>query len=86
VVFHVHDEVVLEVPRPRAEESLHRLVEIMVSPPRWAAGFPVAAEGFASPRYTKGAFRGWPQLEQSSRDVSCQPRAGQDGRRSSGGP
>ena len=86
VVFHVHDEVVLEVPRPRAEESLHRLVEIMVSPPRWAAGFPVVAEGFASPRYTKGAFRGWPQLEQSSRDVSCQPRAGQDGRRSSGGP
>ena len=86
VVFHVHDEVVLEVPRPRAEEALHCLVEIMVSPPRWAAGFPVVAEGFASPRYTKGAFRGWPKLELSSRDVPCQPRTGQDGWRSSGGP
>jgi hypothetical protein len=58
----------------------------MVSPPRWAAGFPVVAEGFASPRYTKGAFRGWPQLELSSRDVPGQPRTGQDGRGSSGGP
>jgi DNA polymerase len=62
-VFHVHDEVVLEVPRPRAEEALHRLIAIMTTPPPWAAGFPIVVEGFASPRYTKSPFRGWPRRE-----------------------
>jgi DNA polymerase len=74
VVFHVHDEVILEVPRPRAEEALHRLVEIMVSPPKWAADFPIVAEGFASPRYTKGPFGGWPRYESSSGDVTAKAR------------
>jgi hypothetical protein len=68
VVFHVHDEAVLEVPRPRAEEALQRLVEIMVTPPPWAADFPIVAEGFVTPRYTKSPFRGWPKLELSSDD------------------
>lgn len=53
VVLHVHDEIVIEVPEDRADESLRRMLEIMSSPPAWAAGFPIQAEGFASPRYSK---------------------------------
>ena len=69
VVAHVHDEVICEVPGPRAEDALDRLVAIMVTPPRWAADFPVVAEGFASPRYTKSPFAGWPHRERSSDNV-----------------
>lgn len=53
VVLHVHDEIIIEVPEDRAEESLQRMLEIMSTPPAWAAGFPVQAEGFSSPRYSK---------------------------------
>lgn len=54
VVLHVHDEIVLEVDEADGEESLRRLKEIMTEPPVWAAGFPIAAEGFVSDRYSKG--------------------------------
>jgi DNA polymerase len=74
VAFHVHDEIVLEVLRGQADEALHRLVQIMVPPPPWAPNFPIAAEGFASPRYTKGAFNGWPKYKLSSSDCSDDAR------------
>ena len=45
VVAHVHDEVILEVPHEQAEEALHRLVAIMVTPPKWATGFPIVVFG-----------------------------------------
>jgi DNA polymerase bacteriophage-type len=74
VAFHVHDEIVLEVLRGQADEALHQLVRIMVTPPPWAPNFPIAAEGFASPRYTKGAFNGWPKYKLSSSDCSHDAR------------
>jgi hypothetical protein len=63
VTAHVHDELIVEVPRDEAGEALRRLVALMSSPPPWAAGFPTVVEGFASPRYTKAPFRGWPKAE-----------------------
>jgi DNA polymerase len=49
VVLHVHDEVVAEV----EDSPLERFVEIMTEVPEWAAGFPIAAEGFELERYEK---------------------------------
>lgn len=59
VVLHVHDEIVCEVPTATSERDLERLIEIMTDVPPWARGFPVAAEGFVSPRYTKSPFKGY---------------------------
>jgi len=54
VVLHVHDEIVIEVPCIQAEAALHQLSAIMQDLPPWAAGFPVAADGFVCRRYMKG--------------------------------
>jgi DNA polymerase len=42
-IMHVHDEIVLEVPRRDAERAREALVRIMESPPAWAGGLPLAA-------------------------------------------
>lgn len=60
VVLHVHDEIVCEVPEDQAAAALDTLLGIMAEPPPWAAGFPVAVEGFAAPRYGKSPPAGWP--------------------------
>jgi len=45
IIFHVHDEVVVEVDEAEAEDSLARIVEIMSTPPEWIPDIPVSAEG-----------------------------------------
>lgn len=52
VVFHVHDEIVCEVPA-RSEHSVEKMAEIMKIVPKWAEGFPVEVEGFETRRYRK---------------------------------
>lgn len=52
VVLSVHDELITETPDdPRY--SAHGLSAIMATQPRWAAGLPLAAEGFEAARYRK---------------------------------
>jgi len=46
VVLHVHDEVITELLETAAD--IHRVESILCRLPPWAAGFPLAAEGFAS--------------------------------------
>lgn len=57
VVLHVHDEVVCELDAPADEAAaralVHRLESIMCRLPPWAAGFPIAAEGFLSSYWRK---------------------------------
>jgi hypothetical protein len=53
VVLHVHDELVLEVPEAEGEATLERLLKAMTTPPSWAEGFPINAEGWVSRRYRK---------------------------------
>jgi len=57
VVLHSHDEAVVEVDAPltagHTTALVHRVESIMCRLPPWAAGFPVAAEGFASPFWRK---------------------------------
>lgn len=49
-VLHIHDEIVAEVPKG---SNLDEFVKVMTTKPRWAAGLPLTAEGFASERYEK---------------------------------
>ena len=51
VIMSVHDEIICEVPDEGG--SLAEMIEIMVSPPTWAQGCPIAAEGKESLRYEK---------------------------------
>ncbi len=53
VVFHVHDEIVLEVDEERADESLALLEEIMEFTPDWLKGLPLVAKPEIMLRYGK---------------------------------
>jgi hypothetical protein len=50
VLFHVHDEVILEM---QAGQTIKQALDILGETPAWAAGLPVAAEGKISKHYTK---------------------------------
>ena len=52
VVLHVHDEIVVEVPAKSADEVSKRMLEVMCTPPAWATGLPLAAEGVTTTRYS----------------------------------
>lgn len=52
VVGHVHDEIVVECPADQAELVAQRVHEVMCTPPEWAAGLPLAAEGTTTKRYS----------------------------------
>ena len=51
--FHVHDEVVLEVPEGDAERAARHVNTIMSTAPDWLPGCPLAAETFISTHYCK---------------------------------
>lgn len=53
VVFHVHDEVVCEVPESIADKALERLLYIMTQAPAWGEGLPLKGDGFTAPYYRK---------------------------------
>ncbi len=50
--FHIHDEVILEVPE-NSGRTLDEAVNIMCRLPKWATGLPLNADGFASQYYKK---------------------------------
>lgn len=51
IVFHVHDEVILDV--PNGFGSLKKVNEIMGKPISWAKGLPLKADGFETDYYKK---------------------------------
>ena len=53
IVFHVHDEVIVEVPASCADEAREQIQAIMSTTPAWLSGCPVAAESKILNRYTK---------------------------------
>lgn len=53
VLFHVHDEVVVESPSEKAEETRHDLERLMGIRPAWAPNLPVAAEASVADSYDK---------------------------------
>jgi DNA polymerase len=50
----VHDELIAEPLIPRAQARLQQMKNIMSTPPDWAHGLPLAAEGAVMMRYGKG--------------------------------
>ena len=53
IVFHVHDEVIVEVSASCANEAREQIQTIMSTTPDWLSGCPVAAESKILNRYTK---------------------------------
>lgn len=53
VLFHVHDEVVLEVKQFEAAAAKERVEQIMSETPAWAKGLPIACEVKVADRYEK---------------------------------
>ena len=51
IVFHVHDEAVLEV--PEGESSVEEVCRIMAEPPSWVHGLPLRADGYECRFYKK---------------------------------
>lgn len=51
IVFHVHDEVVAEV--PDGEKSIEEMNQLMAINPDWSDGLPLSAEGFETKYYMK---------------------------------
>ncbi|RKO63237.1 DNA polymerase [Caldibacillus debilis] len=51
IIFHVHDEVVLDVPKERA--NIDEIIRIMREPIEWAPGLPLNADGFVADYYMK---------------------------------
>lgn len=53
LLFHVHDEVILEVDDENASEALEDVVRIMSEPPEWIPNIPLSAEGSVLKHYEK---------------------------------
>jgi DNA polymerase len=53
VIFHAHDEVVVEVDVGNKEEARKEAEHLMSIAPAWAEGLPLAVEGDFSETYTK---------------------------------
>jgi DNA polymerase len=52
VIAHVHDEIVVECPESEAEATAAHIHKMMCTPPAWATGLPLAAEGVTTRRYS----------------------------------
>ncbi len=50
--FHIHDEVILEIPKG-GRQSLEEAISLMCRPPAWAEGLPLNADGFTGDYYKK---------------------------------
>ena len=53
VVWHVHDELICEVPEEQADEALSNILEIMRTPLDWAPGLPLKGDGYTCEYYKK---------------------------------
>ena len=53
IIFHVHDEIVCEVPENIADEALADILKIMGRELPWAEGLPLKAEGYTCNYYMK---------------------------------
>lgn len=65
-VLHVHDEPINEVWEKEAEQALEKMIRIMSTPPSWMPDFPMAAEGFISPRFVKKPWKGYREISSKS--------------------
>ena len=53
VVFHVHDEVIVEVEKEHAEKEMAIVKTVFADPPEWAKGLPLKGAGYITDYYLK---------------------------------
>lgn len=53
IVTHIHDEIVIEVPKDQAERTKPEFVKLMSEVPEWAEGLPIKVGAWVNDRYTK---------------------------------
>jgi DNA polymerase bacteriophage-type len=53
IVATIHDEIVALATEQEADAIRHRMVEVLSTPPIWASGLPLAAEGYVNRRFLK---------------------------------
>lgn len=53
VLFHIHDEIICEVPENNEKFTLENAIKIMCKTPNWAEGLPLNADGFTNNYYKK---------------------------------
>ena len=53
VVFHVHDEVIVEVEKEHAEKEMAIVKTVFADPPEWAKGLPLRGAGYITDYYLK---------------------------------
>ena len=53
IIFHVHDEFVIEVDEEKADDILKDVIEVMSTPPTWIPNLPLEAEGKIVNKYQK---------------------------------
>lgn len=54
ITMHVHDEAIAEIPADGHEQEYYnKMVELMSTPPNWAADLPLNADGYITPFYKK---------------------------------
>lgn len=52
-VFHIHDEVICEIPKNDSNYTLEKAISVMCQVPEWAEDLPLNADGFTSDYYKK---------------------------------
>lgn len=52
-VFHVHDEVICEVPKSQGDQALREIQHIFAAVPDWAEGLPLKGAGYVTDYYLK---------------------------------
>jgi DNA polymerase len=67
VVFHCHDEVVVEVPADSISEQ--EVLAILLEPPTWAAGLPLSGKAHSGPLYLDAPAMGEPPAPEETESV-----------------
>jgi DNA polymerase len=57
IIATIHDEIVALAPTEEADAVMQRMVEVLSTPPDWATGLPLAAEGYVNRRFLKPTRR-----------------------------
>lgn len=53
IAFHIHDEMIVDVPDAKLEEARKTIDAIMADPPEWAKGLPLRGDGYITKHYKK---------------------------------
>ena len=53
ILFHVHDEFIIETKEEEANQTLEKVIQVMSEAPKWISDIPLSADGKVVSRYEK---------------------------------